>query len=161
MSKFKTAGFLAVLIAASPGAHAAELIVSHRWSSPAEVAALGVLEKALNRKGDTWKDLVISEESVMTVINMIDGGNPPDVFMEANPDIYRDIMGHGLDLDLGPIFDRVGATANFPQAVKDTIVVDGVVVKAPVTIHIDGMLFYNKQVAAKAGVDPTAWRSAR
>ena len=64
-----------------------------------------------------------------------------------------------MDFDLGPIFDRVGATANFPQAVKDTIVIDGQVVKAPVTIHIDGMLFYNKQVAEQAGVDPAAWRS--
>ena len=66
-------------------------------------------------------------------------------------------MGLGFPLD--DIFDEVGATANFADAVKKNITVDGEIVKAPVAVHLDGMLFYNKEVAAKAGVDPTAWKS--
>lgn len=153
--------FLAASILASATANAAELVIYHGWSSPAEVAALKVLEAALSAKGDTWKDLAIPHDSGsnITIINMITGGNPPDVFMESNPDIYRDLKKQGLDFDLGPIFDKVGATANFPQVVKDTITVDGKVVKAPVAIHVDGMLFYSKEVAKKAGLDPTAWKS--
>lgn len=152
--------FLAATVFAG-SASAVEVIIFHGWSSPAEVAALNVLEKALAAKGDTWKDLAIPHDtgSNVNIVNMVTGGNPPDVFMEANPDLYRDLESQGLGFDLGPIFDRVGATANFPQVVKDTIAVDGKVVKAPVAIHIDGMLFYNKSVAEKAGVDPTKWQT--
>lgn len=152
--------FLAATVFAAP-ASAVEVVIFHGWSSPAEVAALNVLQEALKAKGDTWKDLAIPHDtgSNVTIVNMVTGGNPPDVFMEANPDLYRDLEKMDLGFDLGPIFDRVGATANFPQVVKDTITVDGKVVKAPVAIHIDGMLFYNKAVAEKAGVDPTKWQT--
>ena len=90
---------------------------------------------------------------------MITGGTPPDVFLEAAPGIYRDLKGMGLGFPLDAIFEEAGATANFADAVKKNITVDGEIVKAPVAVHLDGMLFYNKEVAAKAGVDPTAWKS--
>src|SRR5207244_3416550 len=57
------------------------------------------------------------------------------------------------------IFKEDGAAANFADAVRKNITVDGEIVKAPVAVHLDGMLYYNKDVAAKAGVDPTAWKS--
>jgi glucose/mannose transport system substrate-binding protein len=161
MKKRVLLGAFLAATAFAGSAGAVEVVIFHGWSSPAEVAALNVLETALAAKGDTWKDLAIPHDSGsnVNIVNMVTGGNPPDVFMEANPDLYRDLESQGLGFDLGPIFDRVGATANFPQVVKDTIAVDGKVVKAPVAIHIDGMLFYNKAVSEKAGVDPTKWQT--
>jgi glucose/mannose transport system substrate-binding protein len=32
-------------------------------------------------------------------------------------------------------------------------------VKIPLFLHVDGMVYWNKDVATKAGVDPTAWKS--
>ena len=41
----------------------------------------------------------------------------------------------------------------------DAITIDGEMLKIPVAVHIDGMVYYNKKVAEAAGVDPTKWTS--
>ena len=41
----------------------------------------------------------------------------------------------------------------------DAITIDGEVLKIPTAVHIDGMVYYNKEVAEEAGVDPTKWTS--
>ena len=71
--------------------YATELVVYHGWSSPAEVAALNVLKAGLEAKGHTWTDLAIPHDSGASVslINLVTGGNPPNVFMEADPGFYR------------------------------------------------------------------------
>jgi glucose/mannose transport system substrate-binding protein len=154
----------AVLLAATaiPAVAQTELNVNYNWTSPAETAAIQVLKDALAERGVKWNDFAVIQHDTganISVINMIAGGTPPDVFLSADPGLYRDIrgMGHGFALD--EIFNEVGATDNFADAVKKSITVDDEIVKAPVAIHIDGMLFYNKEVAEKAGVDPTAWTS--
>jgi len=43
--------------------------------------------------------------------------------------------------------------------VLKAITIDGKVKKIPTAIHIDGMVYYNIDVAKKAGVDPTKWAS--
>src|SRR6185312_11743802 len=47
----------------------------------------------------------------------------------------------------------------FPETVLKAITIDGDVRKIPTAVHIDGMVYYNKAVAEKAGVDPTKWTS--
>ena len=42
---------------------------------------------------------------------------------------------------------------------REAIKIDGEVLKIPTGIHIDGMLYYNMEVAEEAGVDPTTWTS--
>ena len=109
-----------------------------------------------------WKDFaVVAHDSGanVSVVNLIAGGTPPDVFLEADPGLYRDIKKQGHGFPLTALYDKIGATANFPDSVRKSITVDGEIVKAPSNIHIDGMLYYNKDVAAKAGVDPTTWKS--
>ena len=39
------------------------------------------------------------------------------------------------------------------------ITIDGEVRKIPIAVHLDGMVYYNKEVAEKAGIDPTKWTS--
>src|SRR6187431_774140 len=88
----------ALMLGASAPAGAADLVIYHGWSSPAEVAALNVLKAGLEAKGHTWTDLAIPHDSGASVslINLITGGNPPNVFMESNPAMYRDIFAQGL-----------------------------------------------------------------
>jgi glucose/mannose transport system substrate-binding protein len=161
MLRKKLAGLsAALLITAVPAtAFATELVIYHGWSSPAEVAALNVLKSGLEAKGHTWTDLAIPHDSGANVslVNLITGGNPPTVFMEANPAIYRDLKGMGMGQPLNEFFDANGITAQLPDAVLKSITVDGEIVKIPTAIHIDGMIYYNKEVAAKAGVVPEEW----
>lgn len=152
-------GIAAALLLGAAPASATELVIYHGWSSPAEVAALNILKSGLEAKGHTWVDLAIPHDSGANVslVNLITGGNPPNVFMEANPAIYRDLKGMGMGQPLNDFFDAEGVTENLPSAVLNSITVDGEIVKVPTAIHIDGMIYYNKAVAEKAGVVPEEW----
>lgn len=155
----RLAGLSAALLLGAAPAFATELVIYHGWSSPAEVAALNVLKSGLEAKGHSWSDLAIPHNSGANVslVNLITGGNPPNVFMEANPAIYRDLKGMGMGQPLNEFFDAEGITGQLPSAVLNSITVDGEIVKIPTAIHIDGMIYYNKEVAAKAGVVPEEW----
>ncbi|MCB1518809.1 MAG: carbohydrate ABC transporter substrate-binding protein [Hyphomicrobiaceae bacterium] len=142
-------------------AKATELFVYHSWSAESEVAALNVLIDALAKKGITWSEIAIPHESESNVglINLVTGGNPPDVFIESNPGFYRDLKQMGLAQPVTELFNSEHITENLPPAVVQSITVDGDIMKIPTAIHIDGMIYYNKAVAAAAGVDPTSWTS--
>lgn len=142
-------------------AKATELFVYHSWSAESEVAALNVLIDALAKKGITWSEIAIPHESESNVglINLVTGGNPPDVFIESNPGFYRDLKQMGLSQPVTELFNSEHITENLPPAVVQSITVDGDIMKIPTAIHIDGMIYYNKAVAAAAGVDPTSWTS--
>jgi len=152
----------ALLLSAAPiAASAEELIVYHGWSSKAEVAALNILQGALNEKGHTWKDLAIPHNSGVNVsiVNMVTGGDPPNAFVTSDPHIFRDLAGLGLERDLTDYYKEIGAADNFFPIVRELSTVDGKMVKVPLFLHIDGMVYWNMEVAKAAGVDPTAWKS--
>src|SRR5215475_8582208 len=139
MLKKTLAGLSAALLlgAATVAAHATDLVIYHGWSSPAEVAALNVLKSGLEAKGDSWTDLAIPHDSGASVslINLVTGGNPPNVFMESNPGVYRDLMAQGLSLDLTQWYADNGIMAHLPDSVQKVIAVDGKVVKVPTALH--------------------------
>ena len=160
MHRFALAGLVAALMAGtSPLANAEELIVYHGWSTPSEVGALIVLQEALKEKGHTWKDLAIPHNSGVNVsiVNLVTGGEPPNAFVTSDPNIFRDLAGMGLERDLTAYYSEIGATEGFFPIIRDLSTVDGKMVKVPLFMHIDGMVYWNKEVAAKAGVDPATW----
>ncbi len=151
----------ALMLCTAPLASATELVILHGWSSPAEVGALGVIKDAFEAKGHTWIDLAIPHDTSADVglVNLITGGNAPNIFIEANPGVYRDLTKMGMGQPLTEFFAGRDITAHFPPAVTQAITIDGEIMKIPTAIHIDGMLYYNIEAAAKAGVDPTKWDS--
>lgn len=160
--KYLAATAAALLLSAAPLASPArELIVYHGWSSKAEVAALHVLQDALTAKGHSWKDLAIPHNSGVNVslVNLVTGGEPPNAFVNSDPGVFRDLQGLGLARDLTDYYKEIGATDNFFPIIRELSTVDGKMVKIPLFMHIDGMVYWNMDVAKKAGVDPTAWKS--
>lgn len=157
------AGITAALLAGSApvAAHATELVIYHTWSAPPEVAALNVLKKNLEAKGHTWTDIAIPHDtgSNVNLMNLVAGGNPPNLFMESNPGVYRDLTKQGFGRPLTDFFKDHGYPDKYPDAVAHSMVVDDQVMKVPTALHIDGMVYYNMDVAKKLGVDPTAWTS--
>lgn len=140
---------------------AQDLVIYQKWSSPGEVAALNVLKKAAAAKGINWIDITIPHNtgSNVNLMNLVTGGNPPNIFSENNPAVYRDLTKMGLDRPLTAVFRESGALEKFPPSVVNSITVDGQIMKIPLGIHIDGMLYYNLEAAKKAGVDPAKWLS--
>ncbi|WP_449396118.1 ABC transporter substrate-binding protein [Devosia riboflavina] len=150
-----------MLSTASFGAMATDLVIYHSWSAPPEIAALNVIKSGLEAKGHTWTDIAIPHDtgSNVNLMSLITGGQPPNVFMESNPGVYRDIAGMGLGFPLTQWFNDNAIVEKLPAAVAASISVDGEIVKVPQALHIDGMLYYNMEVAKAAGVDPAAWDS--
>ena len=140
---------------------AAELVIYHNWSSGPEVAALNVLKTDFEAKGNVWTDIAIPHDtgSNVSLINLITGGNPPNVFLESNPGVYRDLKQLGFARPLTEFMAENGILEHYPTSVVNSITVDGDIMKVPTAIHIDGMLYYSKEVAEAAGVDPEAWTS--
>lgn len=152
----------ALLMSAMPTAgYATDLVIYHGWSTPSEIAALNVLKTQLEAKGDSWTDIAIPHDSGANVslINMVTGGNPPNVFMNSDPGVIRDMTKQGLTVSLTKLFADTNVTPNLPATVLQEITVDGEIMKVPTGVHIDGMVYYNLDVAKKAGVDPAKWQS--
>ena len=137
------------------------LTIYHSWSTPSEMGALNVLKDNLAANNIGWTEIAIPHDTGANVslTNMVTGGNPPNVFMNSDPGIIRDLVKLGSIMDLTQFFTDNNISANLPPTVLKAITVDGKIYKAPAGIHIDGMVYYNLDVAAKAGVDPTKWAS--
>jgi glucose/mannose transport system substrate-binding protein len=129
MSTKRLAGMVAGLLlsTASFGAMATDLVIYHSWSAPPEIAALNVIKSGLEAKGHTWTDIAIPHDtgSNVNLMSLITGGQPPNVFMESNPGVYRDIAGMGLGFPLTQWFTEQGIIDKLPAAVAASISVDG------------------------------------
>ena len=144
-----------------PAASAAELTLWHSWSNDSEMAALNTIVDEFESRGHTVVAASTPHETAgeSPLISLFVAGTPPNLFIAAQSDFYQDLKSQGLSQDVGPLFDRIGATEAFPEVVKQAIEIDGEMLKIPVAVHIDGIIYYNKRVADEIGVDPTKWQS--
>ena len=148
------------LVPAAAGA--VELTLFHTWSNESEMAALNTILDAFTKKtGNTIKSASVPHETAgeSPLTSLIVAGTPPNLFIAADAGTFRDLRDKGLGQEVGTLFDQIGATKAFPETVLKAITIDGKVVKVPTAVHIDGMVYYNKKVAAEAGIDPTKWTS--
>lgn len=138
-----------------------DLVVFNNWSAPAELGALNVIRTSFQAQGGTWKDITVAHDTGASIplINMLTGGNPPDVFIESSVVLRRELLKQGLLHDFTAYYNSLNVDRFIPPTVKDAMMVDGKVVSAPLTIHIVGTLFWNIAAAKKAGVNPAAWTS--
>ena len=162
--RYKLMGSVAALaIGLSPiVASAAELTLFHTWSNESEMAALNTIINDFTAKtGNTVKTASVPHETAgeSPLTSLIVAGTPPNLFIAAEAGIYRDLEERGMGQEVGTLFDKIGATAAFPETVLKAITIDGKVKKIPTAVHLDGMVYYNKDVAAKAGIDPSKWTS--
>lgn len=161
--KYFTYGTTAAIALCAYGmtAQAEDLVVYQNWSSPAEVAALNVLHEAVTAQGINWIDITIPHDtgSSVSLMNLVVGGQPPNIFIENNAGVFRDLTEMGLGRSLDEAFEGSGALEHFAPVVRRAITVDGEIRKMPLGVHIDGMVYYNLDVAEAAGIDPTSWTS--
>ncbi|MET0904828.1 MAG: ABC transporter substrate-binding protein, partial [Tardiphaga sp.] len=140
----------------------AELTLFHTWSNDSEMAALNtIIDDFTKKTGNTVKTASVPHETAgeSPLTSLIVAGTPPNLFIAAEAGIYRDLEARGMGQEVGTLFDKIGATAAFPETVLKAITIDGKVKKIPTAVHLDGMVYYSKEVAAKAGIDPSKWTS--
>jgi glucose/mannose transport system substrate-binding protein len=152
---------LALALAQIPAAQAVELTLWHSWSNDSEMSALNTIVDEFVAGGNTVVAASTPHETAgeSPLTSLFVAGTPPNLFIAAQTDFYQDLKSQGLSQDMTALFDEIGATAAFPDVVKKAITIDGEMLKIPVAVHIDGIIYYNIRVAEELGIDPTAWQS--
>jgi len=159
MKTMFTALFGASLLAlASAPALAADVEVTHWWTSGGEAAAVAEFAKAFNATGNKWVDGAIAGSGDVArpiISSRILGGNPPGA-TQFNPGHDADEMAkQGLFLDLTDLAKKEDwAHILRPASQLASCTVDGKVVCVPVNLHSAQWMWTNRKVFKDAGLEP-------
>jgi glucose/mannose transport system substrate-binding protein len=137
---------------------AADVEVTHWWTSGGEAAAVAEFAKAFNATGNKWVDGAIAGSGDVArpiIISRILGGNPMGA-TQLNPGKDADdLVKAGLMLDLTELakaekWDEILR----PKSQLASCTIDGKVVCVPVNLHSDQWMWTNRKVFKDAGIEP-------
>lgn len=144
------------------GASAADLEVTHWWTSGGEAAAVAEFAKAFNDGGDKWVDGAIAGSGGVArpiIISRIIGGDPMGATQLNHGRQAEELVEAGLMLDLTEIAEKEGwRDLVNPVRLLDGCTVDGKIYCVPVNIHSPQWLWLSHAAYEKAGVAvPKDW----
>lgn len=159
--------FLATLLAtaALPFAsvsQAADLEVTHWWTSGGEAAAVAELAKAFDATGNKWVDGAIAGSGGTArpiMISRITGGDPMGATQFNHGRQAEELVQAGLMKDLTAVAEKEGwAKIVNPPSLLDSCTIDGKIYCAPVNIHSWQWIWLSNEAFADAGVSvPKNW----
>lgn len=144
------------------GASAADLEVTHWWTSGGEAAAVAEFAKAFNDGGDKWVDGAIAGSGGVArpiIISRIIGGDPMGATQLNHGRQAEELVEAGLMLDLTDIAEKEGwRDIVNPVRLLDGCTVDGKIYCVPVNIHSPQWLWLSHAAFEKAGLAvPADW----
>jgi glucose/mannose transport system substrate-binding protein len=162
MKIYKTILAGASVLALTASAQAAELEVTHWWTSGGEAAAVAEFAKAFDATGNKWVDGAIAGGGGTArpiMISRITGGDPMAATQFNHGQQALELVEAGLMLDLTDVAEAEGwKDVIFPQSLLDSCTVDGRIYCAPVNIHSPEWLWLSNKAFEDAGVPvPTNW----
>jgi glucose/mannose transport system substrate-binding protein len=158
LKKFAAGLALTASMFASGAAYAADLEVTHWWTSGGEAAAVAEFAKAVNASGDKWVDGAIAGSGDVArpiIISRILGGNPMGA-TQLNPGKDADeLIAAGLLEDITDVA-TAGDWANIlrPKSQLESCTVNGKVYCVPVNLHSAQWMWTNRKVYEDAGIAP-------
>ncbi|HEV7254943.1 MAG TPA: ABC transporter substrate-binding protein [Mesorhizobium sp.] len=143
-------------------AAAAELEVTHWWTSGGEAAAVAELAKAFDATGHKWIDGAIAGSGGTArpiMVSRITGGDPMGAFQFNHGRQAEELIEAGVLRDLTELAEREKwAEIIKPKSLLDACTVDGKVYCVPVNIHSPQWLWLSNKAFADAGVPvPKNW----
>ncbi len=161
--KFRSvAAVLAATVSVPFAAFAADLEVTHWWTSGGEAAAVAEFAKAFDATGNHWVDGAIAGSGDVArpiIISRIMGGNPMGA-TQLNPGKDADdLIAAGLMLDLTDLATAEDwANILRPKSQMESCTKDGRVYCVPVNLHSAQWMWTNRHVYEDAGIaPPTNW----
>ena len=160
--KLSTKLLSATAIVGASAASAAELEVTHWWTSGGEAAAVAEFAKAFNATEHTWIDGAIAGSGGTArpiIISRILGGDPMHATQLNHGRQAEELIQAGLLLDLTDVAEAEGwrEIVN-PPSLLDACTYEGRIYCAPVNIHSWQWMWLSHQAYADAGVDvPQNW----
>src|SRR5689334_11925110 len=104
-SRLATAA-IALAIGMGPiAAKATELTLFHTWSNESEMAALNTIVKAFEAKGNKVTSASVPHETAgeSPLVSLFVAGKPPNLFIAANANFFKDLEKKGQAQDVGPL----------------------------------------------------------
>ncbi|WP_412551850.1 ABC transporter substrate-binding protein [Shimia sp. MIT910701] len=159
---FYKATTAAVAFCAAGAVSAAELEVTHWWTSGGEAAAVAEFAKAFDATGNTWVDGAIAGSGGTArpiIVSRIIGGDPMHATQLNHGRQAEELIEAGLMLDLTDVAKAEGwKDIVNPGSLLDSCTVDGKIYCAPVNIHSWQWIWLSHQAYADAGIDvPSNW----
>jgi glucose/mannose transport system substrate-binding protein len=139
-------------------ARAADVEVTHWWTSGGEAAAVKEFADAFNKTGNKWVDGAIAGSGDVArpiIISRILGGNPMGA-TQLNPGKDADeLIKAGLMEDLTDLATKEEwAKILRPKSQLDSCTVGGKVYCVPVNLHSAQWMWTNRKVYKDAGIEP-------
>jgi glucose/mannose transport system substrate-binding protein len=162
MKFLKSSLLSAAAVIVANQASAADLEVTHWWTSSGEAAAVAEFAKAFNATEHSWIDGAIAGSGGTArpiIISRIIGGDPMHATQLNHGRQAEELVEAGLMLDLSDIAAEGGwADVVNPSRLLDSCTLDGKVYCVPVNIHSPQWLWLSHDAFAKAGLDvPSDW----
>ena len=162
MKFLKSSMLSAAAVIVASQASAADLEVTHWWTSGGEAAAVAEFAKAFNATEHTWIDGAIAGSGGTArpiIISRILCGDPMHATQLNHGRQAEELVEAGLMLDLSDIAAEGGwADVVNPSRLLDSCTLDGKVYCVPVNIHSPQWLWLSHDAFAKAGLDvPSDW----
>jgi glucose/mannose transport system substrate-binding protein len=158
LKKFLAGVAMSASVLAASAVNAAELEVTHWWTSGGEAAAVAEFAKAVDASGDKWVDGAIAGSGDVArpiIISRILGGNPMGA-TQLNPGKDADdLIAAGLLEDITDVA-TAGEWAKIlrPASQLASCTVDGKVYCVPVNLHSAQWMWTNRKVYEDAGIAP-------
>lgn len=156
-----SAAFLSIFCLSSNAWAQHEAEVIHWWVSGSERAALEVVTKTFETRGNTWIDTAVESSyyAKTAAITRISNPNPPTAVQWHTGVSLAEMYNEGLFRDLTDLAEEEQWLKVLPTAIRDGISVDGKFVAVPVTLHSSNWLWANKKILDEVGVAvPTNWQ---
>lgn len=162
MNKLFKALVASTALTAATTVGAAELEVTHWWTSGGEANAVAEFAKAFDATGNTWVDGAIAGSGGTArpiIISRILGGDPMHATQLNHGRQAEELIEAGMMLDLTDVAEAEGwADIVNPTSLLDSCTLDGRIYCAPVNIHSWQWIWLGHKAFADAGVDvPTNW----
>ena len=153
---------MSIAMGAASAASAAELEVTHWWTSGGEAAAVAEFAKAFNASGHEWIDGAIAGSGNTArpiMISRITGGDPMGATQFNHGRQAEELVEAGLMRDLSAIAAAEGwQDIVNPPSLLDACTVDGKIYCAPVNIHSWQWIWLSHKAFGDAGVPvPNNW----
>lgn len=142
--------------------HAADLEVTHWWTSGGEAAAVAELAKAFDATGNKWVDGAIAGSGGTArpiMVSRIIGGDPMAATQFNHGRQAEELVEAGLMRDLTALAEKEGWKDSIkPASLLDGCTLDGKIYCAPLNIHSWQWLWLSTKAFKDAGVEvPKNW----
>lgn len=141
---------------------AAELEVTHWWTSGAEAAAIKVIADAYAASGNTWVDGAIAGAGGVArplITSRITGGDPMGATQFTHSSAMVELIEAGFMRDVTDLADQNGwKDAIFPQSLLESCTYEGRLYCVPSNIHSQQWLWLSNAVFEDNGLAvPQTW----